>query len=365
MANKLERNIFKPEHVAAFDVIKKQKLSDLRKSNLLAKRLLILLVLIVVALMFTPWRQTATGYGRVSTLTPDDRPQHINALVDGRIKQWHVQDGQFVKKGTLIARIIDNDPQLLERLEAERDAIKQKLEFVITAGETAKLDYDRQQTLFNQGLASRREYEMAKIKLKEMLSKVNDAEASLNQAEVRLSRLSTQDVIAPRSGMITNLSWSGAASFVKSGERLADILPENETPVVELFVSGLDAPLIHPNRDVRLIFEGYPAIQVAGLSDVAAIGTFRGQVLSVDPASDLNGQFRVLVVPEDLEHHEDADKHKWPKPSFLRYGSKVRGWVLLDEVKLGFELWRQLNGFPPNQIKPTEHNPEANNAKKK
>ena len=362
MSEKRDNKIFKPEHVAIFNVIQREKLSDLRKSNMLAKRLLVLLVLIVIALMFTPWRQTATGYGKVSTLTPDDRPQQINALVDGRIKQWHVQDGQFVKKGNLIAQIIDNDPKLLERLEAERNAIKQKLEFVRIASETAELDYNRQKTLFNQGLASRREYEIAKIKLKEMLSKVNDAEASLNQAEVRLSRLSTQDVIAPRSGMVTNLSSTGAASFVKSGQKLADILPINETPVVELFVSGLDAPLIHPYRDVRLIFEGYPAIQVAGLADVAAIGTFRGQVLSVDPASDVNGKFRVLVVPEDSLHHDDADKHKWPKSSFLRYGSKVRGWVLLDEVKLGFELWRQLNGFPPNQI---NENNEKNDAEKK
>jgi hypothetical protein len=25
----------------------------------------------------------------------------------------------------------------------------------------------------------------------------------------------------------------------------------------------------------------------------------------------------------------------------------VKGWVLLDTVPLGFELWRQFNGFPP------------------
>jgi len=32
---------------------------------------------------------------------------------------------------------------------------------------------------------------------------------------------------------------------------------------------------------------------------------------------------------------------------FLRFGAQVNGWVLLDTVSIGFELWRQLNNFPP------------------
>jgi multidrug resistance efflux pump len=348
MMGEHQQNIsFRADHLALFTVIADDGMIGLRKSYLLAKWLLVLLLLIVVALMMVPWTQTSSGYGRVSTLSPNDRPQHIHALVDGRIKEWLVRDGQFVNEGDVIVRLIDNDPQLLDRLQAERNAVKQKLAFVEIASETARLDYNRQKSLLDQGLASRREYEQAKIKLKEMLGKVNDAQASLTQVEVKLSRLSTQEVTAPRAGMITNLSSSGAASYIKSGERLADILPENSTPVVELFVSGLDAPLIRPNSEVRLIFEGYPAIQVSGLSHVVAIGTFRGRVLSVDPASDVQGQFRVLVVPETQEQYADEEWHPWPKSSFLRYGSQVRGWVLLSEVPLWFELWRQLNGFPP------------------
>jgi multidrug efflux pump subunit AcrA (membrane-fusion protein) len=357
----LDEDIFKSSHLQIFNVIEKERLIALSKSIKLTKLLAFLVLFIVVNLLFVPWQQTSSGYGVVSTLNPDDRPQQLSALVDGRIKHWYVRDGQFVNQGDVIVQIIDNDPQLLERLEAERNAIAQKLEFVKIASETARLDYDRQKSLFNQGLASRREYEKAKIKLKEMLSKVNDAQASLNQAEVRLSRLSTQDVIAPRSGMITNLSQKGAASFVKSGEKLADILPENVTPAVEIFVNGLDAPLVHENREVRLMFEGYPAIQVSGFADVAAIGTFRGRVLSVDPASNIAGLFRVIVIPETQENQPDETKRNWPASSFLRYGSKVRAWVLLDEVPLGFELWRQLNGFPPTS---TEQSAGGTNAKK-
>jgi hypothetical protein len=37
----------------------------------------------------------------------------------------------------------------------------------------------------------------------------------------------------------------------------------------------------------------------------------------------------------------------WPDPTMLRPGTQVTGWVMLRVVSLGFELWRQFNGFPP------------------
>jgi hypothetical protein len=39
----------------------------------------------------------------------------------------------------------------------------------------------------------------------------------------------------------------------------------------------------------------------------------------------------------------------------LRQGSGVLGWTMLDDVPIWFELWRQLNGFPPSlKNKPDE-----------
>jgi hypothetical protein len=41
-----------------------------------------------------------------------------------------------------------------------------------------------------------------------------------------------------------------------------------------------------------------------------------------------------------------ADRPPWPQEPYVRLGAKVRGWVLMDTVSIGFELWRQLNDFP-------------------
>ncbi|TAE34469.1 MAG: efflux RND transporter periplasmic adaptor subunit [Alphaproteobacteria bacterium] len=338
---------YNPEHTNLFTTLHNQRMP--RAGRFIARMLLTALLVMFVGLMFTPWVQTSEGQGTITALDPAQRPQPITAMIDGRIQEWLVRDGQHVKAGTIIARLVDNDPQLLQRLEGDRDAMRQKVEYAEIASDTARLDYKRQENLFRQGLASRKEYEKAKIVYKEKKAKARDARASFNKSQVQLSRLSTQEIIAPTDGMITNMRTSGTASFVKSGDRLADILPDNNSMAVELFISGLDAPLVKPNREVRMIFEGWPALQFSGWPETA-VGTFRGRVLSVDPAASLSGKFRVLILPEPITEstpHHDGSYH-WPNETYLRYGSKVQAWVLLDTVPLGFELWRQLNGFPPN-----------------
>ena len=90
-------------------------------------------------------------------------------------------------------------------------------------------------------------------------------------------------------------------------------------------------------------FEGWPAVQFSGWPSVA-VGTFGGTVALVDATDDGQGQFRILVVP--------APGETWPDARFLRQGSRANGWVLLDTVPLGWELWRQFNGFPPSMDVP-------------
>jgi hypothetical protein len=109
--------------------------------------------------------------------------------------------------------------------------------------------------------------------------------------------------------------------------------------VVEIWVDGNDMPLISPGRPVRLQFEGWPAVQFVGWPSVA-VGTFGGIVRLVDATDDGSGKFRVLVEP-------DPKDDPWPSGAYLRQGVRANGWVLLNQVPLGFELWRQFNGFPP------------------
>lgn len=295
---------------------------------------------IAVFLTLTPWVQTTSGPGTVTALNPEDRLQEINALVSGRIQKWFVRDGSHVKAGDPIVQIVDNDPMLLARLQAEREQVMAKIAAAENATATAILDLERSKELYEAGLAARRDYEQAQIRVQELRAREAESNAELNRVDVRLSRQSLQLVRAPRDGVILRVNAGDTSTFIEAGQIVATFVPDDVERAIEIFIDGRDVPLVQSGDKVRLQFEGWPVVQFSGWPSIA-IGTFGGQVLSVDPSADVGGVFRVLVV-EDPD-----DQNPWPSADFVRFGSAARGWILLEQVTVGFEIWRQLNNFPP------------------
>ena len=212
----------------------------------------------------------------------------------------------------------------------------------------------------------------AKAKRDTAAGDIATAEQSLPKLRRDLERQRQQQITAPIDGYVQNLSANGqGGGFVKQGTTLARLVPASSQLAVELFVDGNDVTFIDVGRHVRLQFEGWPAIQWVGWPS-AAIGTYGGKVAFVDRFGDGNGRFRVMVLPDErpfVEHegpvidwlrsvltfdkpHMPANPHAWPGPEYLRQGLQVKGWVVLDRVSLGFEVWRQLNGFPPTVDRP-------------
>ncbi len=312
-----------------------------RVTRSIAWMLFIAFGLFAIFLATVPWVQTTSGPGAVTALNPNDRLQEINALVSGRIDEWYVRDGAHVAVGDPIVKIVDNDPLLLERLQVERAQLEAKLNAAMAARDTAEIDQRRMRQLFEQGLAARREFELADIKVEELRARVAEATADISRLDVNISRQSVQTVRAPRDGVILRVNAGDAATFVNSGQVVATFVPDNIERAVELYIDGRDIALVNPGARVRLQFEGWPAVQFSGWPSVA-VGTFGGLVTAVDASAGTNGQFRVLVVedPDDI--------HPWPDAGFVRFGANVRGWVLLERVTVGYEIWRQLNNFPPD-----------------
>jgi multidrug efflux pump subunit AcrA (membrane-fusion protein) len=302
--------------------------------------LLLAFMITVAFLIYTPWVQTTSGGGVVTTLNPNERRQDINALVPGRIEEWFVRDGSTVKKGDPIVRIADIDPQLIERLQAERGQMELQYQAAQSALATAQIDERRSRELFEAGLSARRDYELAQIKVAEMQGRVAAAQADLNRADVNISRQSVQIVRAPRDGFIQSLNAGDAATYINAGDVLATFVPEGAERVIEIFIDGRDVALVKPGDHTRVQFEGWPAVQFSGWPSVA-VGTFGGQVIAVDQSAQVDGRFRVLIAEEKL------DGYSWPEERYVRFGAAVQAWVLLETVPVGFEIWRQLNNFPP------------------
>jgi multidrug efflux pump subunit AcrA (membrane-fusion protein) len=318
--------------------------------------------------LWIPWVQTTSGSGQVTTLNPSDRVQSISALVTGRIAEWYVQDADYVEAGDPIIRIQDIDDQLIVRLQLQLDAARRKIEASQEAVTTAQIDYERQKDLFGEGLASQLSFEQARIKVQQMTVSLEEARSEFNQAETALSRQGSQLVVAPRNGTIIHVEAGDTATIVSAGQPLATFMPADTERAVEIMIDGRDIGLVHPGRQVRLQFEGWPAFQFSGRPDLA-VGTFRGEVVFVEPSARLDGRFRVLVK-EPLNSEDCLESEVingiprmgecgWPPESFVRLGATVRGWILLETVPLGFELWRLLNSFPPINVTNASSSEEA------
>jgi hypothetical protein len=156
-------------------------------------------------------------------------------------------------------------------------------------------------------------------------------------------------VVAPRDGIVLSVAATEGA-YLKPGSAICVVIPNTEARFVEAWVDGMDMPLITaretradgtvvPGSRARLQFEGWPAIQFMGWPSVA-VGTFGGEVITVDATDDGTGKFRVVIAA-------DAEDEAWPGPRFLRQGVRAKAWVLLRMVPVWQEVWRQLNGFPP------------------
>ena len=396
----------------------------------------------IVVILFLPWQQNVQGKGKVSALSPQDRPQTLPSRIDGRIERWLVPEGSFVTKGTVIVEISEVkddylDPELIvrtsEQLTAKVQANLQKggkadaLARQITALErslTLKLEQTRnkvtqytaavEQAVLEDSLArdqlrrrealyasplglsslndlqaARLRQQSAAAKLVEKRNELGNAVVDLEGVEVeyrekiaktqgdrqatladvqdgrgdisklrnKMASLAVRQgyyrIEAPQSGYVVKAVRQGVGEMVKAGDPIVTVQPTAGQRAVELYFRAVDVPLVQRGRKVRLQFDGWPALQFAGWPSVS-VGTFGGTVVVVDQVASPDGSFRVLITP-------DPNDDPWPPQ--LRIGSGVYAWAALDQVRVWFELWRQLNGFPPSVRVPNANAPPTGDKK--
>lgn len=310
---------------------------------LLSHRVFWILMVSFLLMLCLPWVQTAPGYGKVIALSATERRSELSSPVDGRIQKWFVNEGQKVNKGDVLVEISDNDPLILNRLRAERTALHKRWVAAEQGRKTSELNLDRQKILVEQGLSARRTYELAQMELARYESDVASAQAEIARIDVRLSRQEQQKVTAPMDGTLVRIhkNASEGTQFVKTGDLLATLAPLTESRAVEILVRGNDVPLVREGAQVLIQFEGWPTVMFSGWPNLS-VGTFRGKVEFIDALDDGHGNFRVVASPLPGE--------RWPGGEFLRQGMRATSWILLGKVSLGFELWRQFNGFPNSYV---------------
>jgi adhesin transport system membrane fusion protein len=169
-----------------------------------------------------------------------------------------------------------------------------------------------------------------------------DAEANANKLRIESSNYSARSsfyyILAPQDCYITKAITNGVGETVKEGDPIVSIMPANYDLAVEMYVRPIDLPLLEIGRGVNFIFDGWPAFVFSGWPNLS-FGIYSGKVVAIDNTISTNGKYRILVGP-------DQQEDPWPKA--LRPGSGAEGIALLNDVPVWYELWRQLNGFPPD-----------------
>ena len=426
-----------------------QKVGDKQYYRQLNKFLLAFGIILLV-ILFLPWTQNITGYGKVTTLMPGQRPQNIQSQIPGRVEQWFIREGDYVKAGDTILRIsevksdyfdsklsertnlqlqaknesskaylnkieaLDNQLKALEEelnlklqqasnkilqshLKVKSDSIE--LEAALTNQSIAQKQYDRVVALNLEGLKATRDVEDKKLKLQmaqakyiAQQNKLLESQNNVLNAELELSRIKASygdklskvqsdlysakslelnnrvevsklensfenysrrgDLLwvrAPQDGYVNKIYKAGIGESFKEGENLLTITPAQFDLAVETYVRPIDMPLMNIGEKVRVQFDGWPAIVFNGWESVS-YGTYGAIVVALENDISPNGKYRVMLSP-------DPEDHPWPKE--LRVGSGAMTIALLNDVPIWYEIWRQVNGFPPDFYKPQTSNKES------
>ncbi len=281
--------------------------------------------------------------------------QAVNRLEQTRLKV--ISDSMDV----VAARLDEAIAQ--ERYDRINELFKQGLKSLLDL-ESRKLIVQETQARMisaeNRLLASRNEYLNARIELSGVendfaeklgkarsernsaLSDYYDADATVTRMQNQLSNFEMRQknyyITAPQAGYLTKAISVGVGENIAAGAKIISIMPARYDLAAELFVDPVDFPLLKIGNAVRLIFDGWPAIVFSGWPQVSN-GTFGGEIVAIDNFISPNGKYRIMVVP---------DKNDIPWPQDLRFGSGSDGILLFKDVPLWYELWRQLNGFPPD-----------------
>ncbi len=286
-----------------------------------------------------------TGQLRNKVLQSRAKLASDSADLMAAINNYKITEEQFKRyedllvKGVISKTDFENRKVKMQEAYAKRVSAENKMVNARNDLNNAELELGSVQQEYREKLMKAESDKYATI------SSLYDAEGALTKLQNQLSNYSMRRsfyyVTAPQDGYIHNVAISGVGEIIKEGGILCDIVPLMRDQVVELYVEPVDLPLIDTGRTIQLVFDGWPVFAFSGWPGLS-YGTFSAEVITFDKVISNNGKFRVLARNSG---------ERWP--SAIQMGGGVRGFALLKDVPLIYELWRQVNGFPPEFYKET------------
>lgn len=208
-------------------------------------------------------RRSITVTGSIAALPNQD--VRVSSFVAGRIAELKVAEGDHVHAGQVVARLEDR---------TLRDQLKQ-VEAAVTQAranlENAKLSRTRNETLFQRGIAARKDLEDAR-------TQESVAQASLQQAEAALSVASFQ---VSRAEIHSPLDGTVVKRFVNVGEQVDGTAAQPVVEIAHLAEVELQANI--PAASLGFFKVGQ---KLSLTTEIAGANSFEGHVVAISQAVD-------------------------------------------------------------------------------
>lgn len=265
-------------------------------------------------------RAELTAAENECNLAKDQYERQQKMLQEGLVSQTQLQQRNIAYQNALAKKLtVENKlAQTLQEVlnvRLEQNSVEQEY--------TEKISKAEGERLLSMGQIANSEGEVAKLQ---------------NAVSNYTIRNGMYILLAPQDGQVVQATKAGFGEIVKEGERIMVVVPTRVNYAVEMFVRPVDLPLISIGQPVRFMFDGFPAIVFSGWPNTS-YGTFAGRVVAYETNISSNGMYRVLVT-------EDSTEKKWPPQ--IRIGAGAQSIALLKDVPVWYELWRNINGFPPD-----------------
>jgi len=177
-------------------------------------------------------------------------------------------------------------------------------------------------------------------------NKLHTLKQALNQNKILASRYQSRDILAKADGYVVRIFQNDTNKLIKKGERILYFSPVVTQRALRVKVSDFHMPLMKKGLKTRIVFYGWPAMQISGWPKISH-GTYGGIVHSIEKSAYEKEVYYVLVTP-------DKKDNPWPKAKDLRIGTQATVWIRLGIVPIWYEIWRLMVAQPPKMISPPQ-----------
>jgi cobalt-zinc-cadmium efflux system membrane fusion protein len=312
---------------------------------------------------------------------PNENKAFITSVNSGVIKTLLIRPGGYVKKGQLVATIVNPDVANLQ----------QELQTVNAQIALAEIEYKRQRELVAGDAAplknvQRIQTELATLRvsrnsLQKQLSAMGISPSSVGRGNI----ITTINITAPISGTISNVT-AQIGSNVDPSTPIAEIV-NNSRLHLDLFVFEKDLPNLHANQIIHFTLTNNPGkeydakiysigtafanetktipshavvmgdktglIEGMNITALISIGTAVLPAVPTDAIVNSQGQDYIFVLTKQAaEHHEEVEKEEGHKEGETHSEEPATNFERVPVIKgtsdVGFTEIKLLKDLPPN-----------------